>query len=280
MILDCQELEAFSGASCRELAGWVLLDHEELPTTIAAARSLPAWHAISARRQTAGRGQHERSFVSDNGGVFLSAVVPYSGSPNSWSGFPLVVGWAVLNQLRRWRVREARLRWPNDLLAGDRKLGGILIEQSGPETLVVSLGLNLTNQPWRMDPSLRESATNLASSTATPPVWGEAVGRALEAIRIAHQEMLGRGFAGLLPEISACWGERPRRIELDLGQDKRCEGRFGGVDASGRILVWTSGDSLRCFAPHHVNRLRELPEPAGDSTASTPQRGAHNGNPS
>ena len=75
-----------------------------------------------AEVQTGGRGQYDRTFVSDRGGLFLAAVIPANDPARRWIGFPLAVGWALLAVLHRWSVAGARLRWPNDLMAGNRKL--------------------------------------------------------------------------------------------------------------------------------------------------------------
>jgi BirA family biotin operon repressor/biotin-[acetyl-CoA-carboxylase] ligase len=243
-------------------AGWNILHFDSLSSTTTVARQLPAWHAVTASEQTAGRGQYDRSFVSDPGGLYVSAVVPTGGDTKPWVGFSLVVGWALLGTLRRWHVHDCRLRWPNDLMVGARKLGGILIEQASPDTLVVGVGINLLNAPWRQAPELEPVATRVADHTGSIPAPERAAGDVLRALRIAHHEMRALGLAGMQQRLNTCWGS-PTRVELDLGQDRRCEGRFGGVDNHGRLLVWTDSGDLRAFAAHHVRRLREIPEVGG-----------------
>lgn len=248
------------------LAGWRTEFHALIGSTTERARLLPPWHAVLAAEQTAGRGQYERVFVSNRGGLFLSAVVPAPGGAREWVGFSLVVGWSLLSMLRRWHVKDARLRWPNDLMVGSRKLGGILIEQAGPETLVVGIGINLTNKPWVTDPELGTVATRVRDCAPTVPGILKAAEDTLRAVRVAHHEMRGRGLAGMQDRINGSWGN-PRRVELDLGEERTCTGRFGGIDETGRLLVWTGAGTLRSFAAHHVHRLRELPEEGGDMYA-------------
>ena len=245
------------------IAGWSTAYYENLVSTSVLARGLPPWHAIVAGNQTGGRGQYDRTFVSDPGGLYASAVVPAPGGPRPWVGFSLVVGWALIGSLRRCKVRSPRLRWPNDLMVGERKLGGILIEQGGPDTLMVGIGINLTNRPWRADPDLARIATRVRDCAPEAPPLLDALSDVLRAVRIAHHEMQRAGLSGMLERINTCW-DTGSRIELDLGEDRRCEGRFGGVDATGNLLVWIDEHTLRPFAPHHVKRLRELTEPAGN----------------
>ena len=59
--------------------------------------------------------------------------------------------WSViilLIALKKLNVPEARLRWPNDLMSGRKKLAGLLIEQGGRQKLTVGIGMNVLNAPW------------------------------------------------------------------------------------------------------------------------------------
>jgi BirA family transcriptional regulator, biotin operon repressor / biotin---[acetyl-CoA-carboxylase] ligase len=245
------------------IAGWSTAYFDTVTSTSLLARKLPAWHAVLAGSQSTGRGQHERVFVSDPGGLYVSAVVPAPGGPRPWVGFSLVVGWALHAALKRWKVSSPRLRWPNDLMVGTRKLGGILIEQGGPETLVVGIGINLSNRPWRTDPELASIATRVRDCAPHVPEFLDAASDVLRAVRIAHQEMRQGGLPGMLDRINSCWNTGTR-VELELGEERRCTGRFGGIDGSGQLLVWVNENTLRAFAPHHIQRLRELPEEGGN----------------
>ena len=103
-------------------AGWQLEVHHEVASTNDLARALTAWKAVRAERQTAGRGRFGRSFVSDPGGLWISAVVPATGDPAQWNGFSLMVGCHLLRMLAQLGVPAVRLRWPNDLMTGSKKL--------------------------------------------------------------------------------------------------------------------------------------------------------------
>lgn len=270
-------LEAASGCpapgnfpdSAERIAGWNVLRFPQVDSTNAIARTLDPWSAVVAGIQTGGRGQYDRTFVSDLGGMFLSVVIPAEDPARRWVGFPLAVGWALLAVLNRWSVAGARLRWPNDLMAGNRKLGGILVEQSGPDTLVVGVGINLSNRPWMQDPHLWETATRVADCAPVVPRMDQALHDILRALRIAHHEMKLGGLAGLQTRINDCWGDA-HEVEVDLGDDHPCTGRFGGIDPRGNLLVWTRGGAVRSFAHQHVRRMREMPGPGGNMFSSRP----------
>ena len=243
-------------------AKWTVERHPRLVSTQTRARECPAWTAIVADEQSAGRGQADRTFVSDSGGLYLSAVLPYAGDPLKARGFALAVGWAVRAVLRRAGVRDARLRWPNDLMVGARKIGGILVEQGQRDTLCVGLGLNLTNRPWRADPALADIAGRLADHCAADALGDRArlIGRLLRAIRAAHVAFGRKRLEGFVPILNRCWGE-PRRVVLELAPGvgaPAASGFFAGIAADGCVLLRQADGTTLAVPEHHIRRLREV----------------------
>jgi BirA family biotin operon repressor/biotin-[acetyl-CoA-carboxylase] ligase len=97
----------------RAIDGWTVHEFAEVTSTNALAAHLPPWSAVRADEQTAGRGRSGRPWVSDRGGLWLSAVVPTPGDPAVWALLPLATGWALLTVLHELEVAGARLRWPD-----------------------------------------------------------------------------------------------------------------------------------------------------------------------
>jgi BirA family biotin operon repressor/biotin-[acetyl-CoA-carboxylase] ligase len=240
---------------------WKIGHHHRVESTQSLARMLPAWSAVWADEQTAGRGQAERSFVSDAGGVYLTAVLPYDGDALAAKGFALAVGWAVCTELRRAGAGTLRLRWPNDLMVGRAKVGGILVDQGGPGTLLVGVGLNITNRPWVSDTALRGVAGRLADSfeAAALPANEEWVSRLLWAIRLAHHEFGSRRLAGFVRVLNDCWEPNQVMLEPANGVTLAAScGWFLGIDASGAVRLRT-GPGVEARVPaHHIHRLREV----------------------
>ncbi|RXK53269.1 biotin--[acetyl-CoA-carboxylase] ligase [Oleiharenicola lentus] len=242
-------------------AGWAVQRLEQADSTQRIAADLPAWAAVVAAHQTGGRGQRERTFTSDVGGLYLTAVVPFDGNAAAWRGFALAIGRGALLALTELGVEDLRLRWPNDLMIGPRKVGGILVEQGGPRTLLVGIGINITNRPWLEDHTLRYSAGRLldhCDRALTGP--GQLIEPVLDGIRRAHEEFAATRLAGLVPELNPCWG--PRRhvwleavAETDLPET---EGAFAGIDASGQVLIARPDGSLAAIPEHHIQRLVEV----------------------
>ena len=231
---------------------WSVTHHATVGSTQSLARDLSARSAVWAEEQTAGRGQAERTFVSDPGGLYLTAVLPYDGDALASRGFALAVGWALCVTLRRVGVTDVRLRWPNDLMVGWAKVGGIL----------VGVGLNVTNRPWVSDPALQGVAGRLADyvEPRAVPEPAELVAALLRAIRLAQRMFARRRLAGLAPVLDRCWGEA-RQVVLEPAGGVALSvtgGFFRGIDTQGAVRLCSAHGAEARVPAHHIHRMREV----------------------
>lgn len=116
--------------------------------------------------QSAGRGRLGRSWVSARGeGLYLSIVLLPARAPNP-AALTMAAGLAVLESVRALGVGEARLKWPNDVLARDAKLAGILVESRGLDPArphaVVGVGLNVLQRSFPPELLAERAVTSLA----------------------------------------------------------------------------------------------------------------------
>lgn len=241
--------------ACAGAAGWRLSVYETVGSTNDVARALAGWSAVRADRQTGGRGRLGRKFFCTDGGLWLSAVLPAEGGPARWTGFSLAAGLHALQAIRELGVSDARLRWPNDILASNRKLAGLLIEQPDPERLIVGIGVNVTNAPWLEDPSL--VATRLADLVPSPPELDDLCIRLLNAFGEAHAEMNEGGLRPIIEKLNATWAEM-RPIELELRGREPLRGQFAGLESSGDLRIVDLVGRTRVIPHLDVERLREL----------------------
>ncbi len=243
--------------SASATGGWDLRELECVESTNDHAAGLPAWSAVRADRQTAGRGRHRRAWVSDAGGLWLSAVVPTGPVEQGWAALPLVAGCAVCEVLEELGAGPLHLRWPNDVMSGRRKLAGLLVDCFRPGVAVIGLGINLENRPENVDGSLSGEVARLADFAAVRavPAPGRLAVVILGKLREAVDAMARVGFAGLLPRVNRWWRRGTRvEIETDAG---RAEGEFLGVDGEGRLLVRSADGRTNEFQAHAIVRLRE-----------------------
>ncbi len=98
-----------------------------------------------AREQTQGKGQYNRTWLSQKDTSVLLSIRHVFDSSVALNGLSLVIGLAIIQGLAEFGVVNAKLKWPNDVFIGDKKLAGILVENSVQgkyQSVVIGLGLN------------------------------------------------------------------------------------------------------------------------------------------
>src|SRR5215216_1447665 len=129
-----------------------VLRFDSLPSTNTeaarqAALGTPEGLCVLAREQTAGRGRRERTWASPkDAGLYLSVVLRPTVEARRWPLLTLAAALAVRDALRESCALAADIKWPNDLLAGGRKLCGILAETAEGargRAVVLGVGVNL-----------------------------------------------------------------------------------------------------------------------------------------
>lgn len=228
---------------------------EELDSTsdqLLAVRDLPAgrFDACLAEFQRAGRGRRGRRWLAPfASGLCLSVNWTFHDAPAALGALSLAAGVAVLRALRRLGFHEFALKWPNDIVHGGRKLGGVLIdlrgEAAGPAYVVVGVGINL-----RLPPAAREAlraegleATDLASVGNRVPVRSLAAATLINELALALEEFGARGMSAFADEWQGAdaLANRPVRV---LQGEQALEGLARGVDADGALLL-DAGDGRR-----------------------------------
>ena len=105
--------------------------------------------AVLAEMQSAGKGRQGRLWVSPPGNIYLSLYRPFNCTLDKLYGLSLVVGIGIARVLQNHNLPDVKLKWPNDILWQERKLGGILIEtranKNGMVDVVIGLGLNIND---------------------------------------------------------------------------------------------------------------------------------------
>jgi len=196
---------------------------------------------LLAEHQTAGRGRLGREWVTPARSSLTVSflLVPDLQVPTQrWQWLPLLTGVAAAAAVRRVTGVEVSLKWPNDLLSGNQKVGGILLERvehSGSPAAVVGIGLNCSQTADELP---------VAEATSLWTVTGEQVDRS--ALLLALVEELSASY----DEWQAGGDLRTAYLALCTtpGQDVRVAvpggdvaGQAVDVDEAGRLVVRTSG---------------------------------------
>jgi BirA family transcriptional regulator, biotin operon repressor / biotin---[acetyl-CoA-carboxylase] ligase len=217
------------------------------------ARGGPEGQVLVAEAQTAGRGRVGRTWVSVPGDSLTFSVLlrPASVPPAARGWLPLLTGVAVAAAVRSVAGVAAVLKWPNDVLVGDRKLAGILAEQSPASgAVVIGIGLNVATPQAALPVSPNGlPATSLlveGAQTAREPLLAEIL-RGLERLYLAFRADPDPERSGLLAEYTAACATLGRTVRVELPAGRMLAGRAEGIDRGGRLLVRPAGAA--CATP-------------------------------
>ncbi|WP_052166039.1 biotin--[acetyl-CoA-carboxylase] ligase [Cupriavidus sp. WS] len=271
--IDMDRLRAALDGDAR---GWALGAVDETGSTNAdlmlASRAAPWGEAGTLRltyNQTAGRGRQGRPWQGQAGLTF-SVALPLPLAPSQLSGLSLAVGLALAEALADHDARlgaAVRLKWPNDLQIGGRKLAGILIESvpAGPRRVwaVIGIGLNLVRDA-QMEAALGRELAGVAEYLPAPDPTAllAAVLNRLAAMRAAF---IADGFAPMAPRWSARDAFRDQPVRLLHDGQVQAEGLARGVDGDGHLLLETAA-GLERISSGEVS-LRAAPAGAGGAPA-------------
>lgn len=226
----------------------------------------PHGTVIFTRRQTAGRGQHNRVWASPPG-VITASVLLDRLSPRQLSGFSLVVGLAVIYGVEAaipQLTGRCRLKWPNDVLVCDRKLAGILCETTPGPTgcrVVVGVGLNHRakftenpqspemNPPGRPPISLHHLVPAVPSDLTLLTQIRHWLLQAGDVVRRCPDTTPLQPFIPALTQRDALYG---RPVTLTQAE-QTITGTAQGIDDQGRLLICSSTGQLQGFSAGRVS---------------------------
>ena len=241
VLLDPSEI--LRASSCE----WPALAYDSIDSTNAEAlrlieRGQAAPFLVLAERQTAGRGRRGRKWVSPFAeNVYYSLVLRIEGGMRQLEGLSLVVGLAVMQTLRELSIPGVGLKWPNDVLVGQKKIAGILLELVGDPAdvchVVLGVGINVNmqandevDQQWT---SMRLESGKVFDRNHLVA----ALGATLQRYLALHQ-------AGGFLAIQAEWEQnhlwQGRDVSLIAGVNK-IDGQVVGIDSQGALRLRVGG---------------------------------------
>jgi BirA family transcriptional regulator, biotin operon repressor / biotin---[acetyl-CoA-carboxylase] ligase len=210
---------------------------------LAAAREgAPHGSVFFADEQTAGRGRGDHNWQSAAGqGLYVSVILRPSIAVEHMPLIPLAAGLAAAQAIGIATALEVDLRWPNDLLIGDRKVGGILVEsktEAGvPAFAVVGIGINVHQRSF--DANLSTPATSLELELRRTLSRQALLISLLESLQHETWALQEPGLLAAIPArvaFMSTWISK-RRVEVHGPQS--CVGVTAGLDQHGFLLVQT-----------------------------------------
>lgn len=207
---------------------------------------------VVAESQSRGRGRLGRSWVSPPGGIWLSILLrPKLAADKSWL-LTCLAGVAAAGALARTTGLPIRVKWSNDLLIGNRKVGGVLVESEVADDsltfAILGIGINANIDLGQLPDDLRQTATSLSHELARPVARVPIIQALLQEmernyllLRAGGGDRVGAQIAHAWRQWDAAWG---RRVAVTTGQEK-IEGIGEGLSPSGAFLLRTKEGETR-----------------------------------
>lgn len=207
---------------------------------------------LLAEQQTGGRGRRGRHWSSPiAANLYLSVSRQFSGGLARLGGLSLVVGVAVAEALRQAGYDGVGVKWPNDLLAGDRKLGGILVEgggeHGGPVRAVIGIGINV-RMPDTAAGDIEQAWTDLAMlGGGDAPSRNAIAARVLDALLPALDLFDAEGLSPFLARYAALDVLAGRTVTVHGPQGDE-HGTAVGIGEDGALQVRIGTERRRVHA--------------------------------
>ena len=225
-------------------------------TYLAAAAAPPSGklRVAIADEQTSGRGRHNREWVSKRGkGLYQSLACTLQSKRHDLSALTLALGVGVLDALATVGVDEVMLKWPNDLVARDAKLGGLLVETRlhGEQLIVIAgIGINVA-----LDDDTRTLATSawadeaisLADLGKPVPDRNPLASAIINSVASVFREFGDRGLAAFLDRWRAVDWLRGRSIRVE-SPTASLNGIAAGIRDDGALLLQTGNGTEAVIA--------------------------------
>jgi BirA family biotin operon repressor/biotin-[acetyl-CoA-carboxylase] ligase len=189
---------------------------------------LEIFDAVYTSKQTKGRGRRGNDWISFEGSLAFSIILPLCKIPTLTS---LKIGYLVAEFLMGMKAK-VKLKWPNDIVLGDqfKKVGGILIESSSSNKCIVGIGLNVLSAP---NSDFNYGSSSLSESGMTPMDLPEFA-------TLFHQYFKDNFYKISDQQLTVLWSRHcfhlNQKVILTDGATN-VSGIFNGVDQSGAALI-------------------------------------------
>ena len=216
-------------------------DSTNLRAKILADQGAPEGTLIVAEGQTGGRGRRERSWFSPAGkGIYASLILRPALPPNEAPRLTLLTAVVVAEALLALAPVPVRIKWPNDITVGGKKLAGILTQVSTEidvlDYVVVGLGVNVNIAEEDFPDDLRDSATSLLIETGETHPRIDLLRLYLEAFEVWYDRFRQSGF----PSVLERWKELSDVIGRNVSVhtfNRRHTGEVLDVDPDGALIL-------------------------------------------
>ena len=207
-----------------------------------AAAGEPEGVLVLSEEQTRGRGRRERTWLSPPGlGIYASLILRPGIEAARAPLVTILAAVSVTRALRESAGITARIKWPNDVVVGHRKIAGILAESRGGDPIVrevvLGIGLNVNQDAGDFSPEVRAAATSVRLETGALHERASLLAAVLEECERGYGRLVRGDAEGLRAEWAALAATPPGGRVIVEGPGGRHEGVLDGMDGEGALLL-------------------------------------------
>jgi len=221
-----------------------------------ALESLDEGTVVCAESQHAGRGRLGRSWVSPKSkGIYLSVILRPHFSPNETPRLTLLTALAVCEAIKKTTGLDCQIKWPNDILVNEKKVGGILTELNAEmdrtKFVILGIGVNVNTKKSFLPSgatSLKEEKTEAVSRIELT----REILRQIDHLYLLFQK---EGFSAILEKIKHLSSTLNKRVKA-ISQGKEIEGQAADIDKDGALLIRRDSGFIEKIYTGDIIRLR------------------------
>jgi len=203
---------------------------------------------VVAEIQNRGKGRRGKTWISPPGGVWMSIILRPDIAPSKAPQLTLVTGVAVAETLKEELKLDVGIKWPNDILIGNKKVCGILTEVNASidnvNYVIVGIGIDMNVEIPLFPPNLQKDATSLKNELDTEINGAMLVQKFL----LKFEDLYNQFKEGKFPEILSEW----RLLSKTIGNNvevrtrgKTVRGEAVGINKDGILILELEDGSLR-----------------------------------
>ena len=205
---------------------------------------------VLAERQTSGRGRRGKTWVSPfAANIYMSILWDFEQGAQALEGLSLAIGVAVRRALIEVGLEDVRLKWPNDIYIGNKKLGGILLEMIGDPaghcSVVIGVGINVS-MPASIAVNIDQPWTDCCSESDAPIARSRLAALLIDNIFDILNDFESLGFAGYRDEWQEADAFKGLQGTISTPRDS-VSGTVIGVDNSGAVQLKLMSGEVKSF---------------------------------
>jgi BirA family biotin operon repressor/biotin-[acetyl-CoA-carboxylase] ligase len=205
---------------------------------------------VLAERQTSGRGRRGKTWVSPfAANIYMSILWDFEQGAQALEGLSLAIGVAVRRALIELGLEDVRLKWPNDIYIGNKKLGGILLEMIGDPaghcSVVIGVGINVS-MPASIAVNIDQPWTDCSSESDAPIARSRLAALLIDNIFDILNDFESLGFAGYRDEWQEADAFKGLQGTISTPRDS-VSGTVIGVDNRGAVQLKLMSGEVKSF---------------------------------